>query len=543
MIKTPMNNIPLNDERAQKADDCLNASNINKNINQKSQEPVNEKDYVTASMKGMIEDLLESFYQRKVADHIIKASKEADFYIETPLPVACKAKDKKNNHIDNISTSSSPNTKIKFFKVLQQHSKNLCGFHSLFNIIHYIDYYKENIRYTELLNESTKPVNLNKQYHTFLADSHTKRINHLNQLSNLVHYWQFHKQCVSEILKSHLHLEEHCKESLLNLGPLERYMCKYLIEHNKEVNKRFTDHKADKQLSKLLYLDYEFIFFAFEHFQDSNKSKIKQMQQVIDGFRLSKQPYNILVLVLGITNHWSVLILEKNYNDGYQVKFNYMDSKQIEELFTLNLDSTRIETFINEREAHKKEYKIPAANKWQLNLFQQWFQDLNMIINIVRDLLTGKVILERLILEDYLENVIESFEGLFGVKLGEALSSLSISMKTEETVKKLFPVIEESTMSSVVNWLFNCYHPKFLTNDVLEAVNISQQLKSCYTEIKYLKEFRLMAQCFKYLVNSKKGQDLLYGKEGLHEKLPDRKIPRLIDWVLYMVEKSEKYFE
>ena len=382
--------------------------------------------------------------------------------------------------------------KVNFFKVLQQHSLNLCGFHSLFNIKHYIEYYKDFINSSENL------------------------LSNLNEMNNVFGFWSFHKHSVIEIVNN-VYLEDKAKESIMKFEPMERYMYKYLIEKG--------SLKDLFKPTEEFHIDHEFMFFAYERFQDISKPQINSIIEKIENFRNSKKKFNLLVITLGCTNHWSVAILEKTKGI---VNINYFDSKQIEEIFTYNNNLDLIDSFIERREMNKQKFGIKPSSKFGLELLKQWFKDSNKLIGIIDSLVYGEQSLEAIMFEDYVNNVNISLESIFYINLDNTSNFNQMQ-------------IDLSSIESMINWLYNYYHPKFLCNDVLEAFNNSTILKNLYNQKKLsqIEKFKNLVKFVEYIMKDKLTISLI--NENKVTKLKSyENLHRILEWVDYFIKRSKE---
>jgi hypothetical protein len=153
--------------------------------------------------------------------------------------------------------------KINLINTCNQNGGALCGFHCLFNIIHFLDFLE--------------------------SDKHNDKLVSLKKMSSPVKFWKFYNKTV-KYLVNNLKMEQNAKESLLNKGPLERYQFKFLLE------------KCDK-LQKNTKLKFFRFFFGFGIIQGMNKSELKTLQQNLENLKANKDNMTYVIL-LGITNHW-----------------------------------------------------------------------------------------------------------------------------------------------------------------------------------------------------------------------------------------------
>jgi hypothetical protein len=154
--------------------------------------------------------------------------------------------------------------RINIIRVVNQNGGALCGFHCLFNIIHYLDF-----------------LGSKKLEEKFVS---------LKKMNSPVKFWKFYKNTLN-FLVNNMKMEENARQCLLNEGPLERYQFKFLLD---KCNKT----KESK------YLKFLRFFFGFGIVQGMHKSEIKSLQQHFD--KLNECKNMTYVILLGITNHWVI---------------------------------------------------------------------------------------------------------------------------------------------------------------------------------------------------------------------------------------------
>lgn len=392
--------------------------------------------------KELIYNIIDSFYS--FPKYIEKHIQEVEFVENTKKKSQESSQDGKVNV--NINSKDVNIVKINFVDVLRQHNLNLCGIHSLFNAIYFLDFYKAKIIEEENL----------------IRNNYINSTVYLKEMKNNVFFWRFHKYCVDEIISIPNISDEYIK-SIVNDGPIERFMLDYMIKNSNMISNAFSNvfytnlnnmflkifffkelynncklksknSKIDLQslyksfyvdknlheeinLKKELFISYEYIFFCYETFQNSNKQTIYDLEVKISEFNSSKKNYNLLVLIMGITNHWSVLILEKSKIGHFKTNYYYLDSKMITQIFSFNNETKLIDEFIIKRELNKQRYNIKLNSEWKNNLLKQWFKDVHMIVSIVNGIVDGRVSLKKIIYENNLENQIIEFELRMGVDI------------------------------------------------------------------------------------------------------------------------------
>ena len=427
----------------------------------------------------------------KMIDNLSKAQ-ELIYDIIDQITDNTKSFTKKINNESDITKLllSGESCIIHFYKVVFQYSINLCGFHALYSILNYIQYRK--------------------------AKTDKESIFFLQEIFNRSHFWSFHKSSV-DFLINKMNLEIPSKKQLVNLGPLERNQFKYLVQNVKE-------YKSIMSTTNNIYIDLTFAFYGFGIFQGMSKHEVLHLQNQITSFVKANHKLNILVIVLGITNHWSVLILEKEKN-SFNVDFKYFDSKQIEEIFLLYKDEKKIEEFILERDRQKQNYGHKPIDKWGFTVAKQWFEDINKIMHIIFNAVYNHISICSVIIEEQIRNVISSFESCFSVHVkGVGIEKID--------VRKIIKINEE-TVLSLLSWLSGHYHPKTIWSDIVDSAcqyNLTgKNIKSIQNIQDFLCFIKILKNIFDYAIINK----LIIINNSSYS--PD---DRLIQWLDNLVNNS-----
>ena len=194
------------------------------------------------------------------------------------------------------------NTKYFQFRQYFTYNQNigyLCGFHSLFNIYYFLQYL------------TSKEIN-------------QKNIALFN-LKNAWNFWSFYKESINYLL-TNLKLESYAEKSLKNEGPLERYQFVYLLEEFPKMKILFNNLKVNYDISFTKFL------YGFGIFNGTIEEGI-DFQNKIDKFleNRSQNKEKILIILLGIVNHWNILILHKNLQQ--EIDIYLLDSRNSPEMF------------------------------------------------------------------------------------------------------------------------------------------------------------------------------------------------------------------
>lgn len=251
---------------------------------------------------------------------------------------------------------------IKYYKLIEQPIRSsLCGYYVLYNSICYIQTKKEN--------------------------------NQLEQLKNSSFFNKFYME-IKNFLITTMKLEESAIKELKNDGALERYQFRYLLEYNKSLKNIFSSEKN-------MNIQYLFLFFGYERFNHMNNREVSEIEKKILSFyglnedeEYNKCNYhdmsmipkkensnNILIIFIGCTYHWSLLIIDKDVND--ELNFNYFDSKQDEKIFLMKGNKENVVKHINKINESYIKLGISPLNKWKFDKTNQWYCDIYSLILIL----------------------------------------------------------------------------------------------------------------------------------------------------------------
>ena len=156
----------------------------------------------------------------------------------------------------------------------KQNGGDLCGFHCFFNIVYFLKYLQ--------INDSENEKEIAKC---------------LLKLNSTVKFWKMYNKTL-KILSETKEVNQSDMQILMSEGALERYQFKILLD-----NYHF---KAQKNIKF-----YSF-FFAFNFIQGMSKTEVIELQNALDDFKnYSENEKLVYFILMGITNHWSILVLEK----------------------------------------------------------------------------------------------------------------------------------------------------------------------------------------------------------------------------------------
>jgi len=104
---------------------------------------------------------------------------------------------------------------------------------------------------------------------------------------------------------NHYYVSESDKKALIDYNPLERNHLRYLLMRDPEIQPLLKQRGYTVKMHVLLYA-----FGLFQHTID----QIKEMQEDMD-IVLNGRKEGILVLFLGVVNHWVTIVIHKEQKD------------------------------------------------------------------------------------------------------------------------------------------------------------------------------------------------------------------------------------
>jgi hypothetical protein len=331
------------------------------------------------------------------------------------------------------------NQSLTLIKNYAQHGTALCGFHCLFNSLNFIKYLK------------------------------TKDSKYLSNMNNGVKFHKLHKEIIHFLIEN-INLAESSINSLLTYGPLERHQFKFVLQCHKEIMKKI---QSDRDTE----IEYLRFFYGFGIIQGMSKEEIFDLQEKLSHLKQYKGKKNLIyVVLLGITNHWSMLILNKLPNSS-QINFYYLDSHNIN-VFNFK-NEMQIEEFVEKRFKEKEFYfphKKPTA--WSKKCFSQWIKDINECMKIIYDVILTNFSLCDLFLEYNLNRIVNTYEQ-FVMSEYNLGSIKEIKAFFDKLIKKQGTTISD-LKSKLITWMNVEYHPRTLIDDayrVVETFKFSSKIK------------------------------------------------------------------
>ena len=326
------------------------------------------------------------------------------------------------------------NTRYFQFKQYYTYNQNrgsLCGFHSLFNIYYFLQY---------LTTEERNKKNLA-----------------LFNLKNAWSFWSFYKESINYLL-TNLKLASSDENSLRKEGPLERYQFIYLLNNYPKMTNLFDLLKInyDILITKFLY--------GFGIFNGTVEEGI-DFQKKVDSFLEDNNSNKgkILIILLGIVNHWNVLIFHKNVNN--EMSIYLLDSRNSPEIFEsidlydninnssdnkIKLEKIKeqyINNILNKKIGNKK------ATDWFITCRKEWYDSMNKSL-----ILIFKVFLKKLNLLNYIiDNKISSLINSFHSKTNIDLIDIKLNDKNNININN----------GEILKWIKEEYHPAVFNDELL----------------------------------------------------------------------------
>ena len=336
----------------------------------------------------------------------------------------------KENIKDEFSLISTNYFDFKQYYTYNQNIGSLCGFHSLFNIYYFLQY-------------------------LFLTESGTSKTNYnyyLYNLKNAWSFWSFYKESINYLL-SNLPLENKARESLLKNGPLERYQFVYLLKEFPKIRELFND------LDDKYIIDFTKFLYGFGIFNGTIDEAI-DFQSKMNNFMKDESKYKekVLIILLGIVNHWNILILHKNIENKINIYF--LDSRNSPEIFDSfeffeneNKEENKAKIDVNKDIYIKKEIdkKNKKVTNWYITCLKEWYDSMNQSILIIFKILKKELDLLHYIFDKKIVLLINSFIAKTNIDLNNLKNDINI----------------DNYYNKIIEWIKEEYHPASFRDNIL----------------------------------------------------------------------------
>ena len=352
------------------------------------------------------------------------------------------------------------NSKLNFnqYITLQQRGGNICGFYSLFNMIYFTRFLK------------------------------TKNPIYLNKMNNNFKFWKFYIKSLNYLLNN-LTLQKPALKSLISNGPLERYQLRFLIKNNKKIISSLNDDN-NYQVS---ILDFFFFFLRF----NGTKTEAINFQNGINNFLTNSNKKKILIIILGIVNHWNLLFIERDINNNNN--YYFLDSRNCNEKFNVdyeNSESNEMKKIINEFINNSKLYSHQNPTDWWIQCLPIWIKDMNVSLEFLFEISKGKINLFDIIINEVFSIFVSSFEESTFIDLND-----NINYNNDDIINK------------ILLFMKSIYPPLLFEGEIYRYFNDFQYKN--INKIKCWEKFIKIMNIFKIVISIKeKSED-----ENIKEKL------------------------
>ena len=365
---------------------------------------------------------------------------------------------------DDYSLIKNKYFEFKQYFTYHQNIGYLCGFHSLFNIYHFIKY--------------------------LISKEEIQKKSSLFNLKNAWSFWSFYKETINYLL-TNLKLETPSIKSLKNEGPLERYQFIYLLNEFPKIKQLFDELKQYYDISFTKFL------FGFGIFNGTIEEAIdfqEKIENFLDNKDINKE--KILIILLGIVNHWNVLILHKNVQN--KIDIYLLDSRNSPEIFisidlydNINNEKENKEKIEKEKEEFinniikNEKWNNKKITEWNITCWKEWYDSMNESIIIIFKILHKNINLIHQIIDNKINLLINSF-----------ISKTGIDLIQQETEDKLLDICKNNK-DIILKWIKEEYHPAVFNDELL------CDIKKANYKIKNV-EFIYWSKLMKFYLNSQK---------------------------------------
>ena len=333
--------------------------------------------------------------------------------------------------------------KTKYYNIKQYYTYNqnigyLCGFHSLFNIYYFIQY--------------------------LTSKDLTQKNIYLYNLKNAWSFWTFYRES-RDYLISNLSLEKSAIESLRNEGPLERYQFIFLLNNFPKMKKLLNEIKLEYDISFTKFL------YGFNIFNGTLEEGI-YFQNKISEFNIdnNNNKKKILIILLGIVNHWNILLLHKNKENNMDMYLlDSRNSPEIFDMFELYEKKENINNNVMIRKARdeyvnkimKKKIKNKKINEWYVKLWKEWYDSMNISLGIILKVIKKEINLINYIIHNKIKILINNFTSKTNIDLNELnKNSDDININIINNNKEI-----------IFKFLKEDYHPAVVKDELLYDIS------------------------------------------------------------------------
>lgn len=285
----------------------------------------------------------------------------------------------------------------------QQHSKNLCGFHALFNALYYL-----------------------KQ----------KRDGVVRVLSGWK-FWRLHGKMLRCLAAGGV--SQTAIKQLKALGPLERDQIQVVLR----------DFPLDKYTPCVT--SWKAVFFGFEILQHSPE-ELEDLEATLTSFYQQREA-GAVVCLLGVTSHWSVYLLIRESTGG-EIQEVYLDSMNDEEILAAGEgDFERVKERKNRQRGETGKGPMSAHKE---KVLKQHMKDVQKIIEILRGVGRKNIPFKVYQLDQEIAYLRATFEEYVVQPLGTDWTLSSLSADSRQTVQQ-----------RLVAWLIEGLRPESMLQEIV----------------------------------------------------------------------------
>ena len=177
----------------------------------------------------------------------------------------------------------------------------------------------------------------------------------------------------------------------------------------------------------------------------------------------NKTKEKILIILLGIVNHWNILILHKNTENHLEIYF--LDSRNTPEIFEsfelfdekekkeeIKLKIKSIKDIYIQKEIEKKNKKV---SNWYITCLKEWYDSMNESMIIIFKILKKEWNLLNYVVENKIAFLINSFTEKTNIDL----------TNLEKEIKFI------NYRNGIWSWIKEDYHPAYFKDNILYDLN------------------------------------------------------------------------
>jgi len=280
--------------------------------------------------------------------------------------------------LDYYDESPIKSYQLQHLEVHKQFVPNLCGYHTLYNMI-------EICKILKGQDITMSP----------------------NEIFNPANFWKFHFECINYLnryadMYGYERTNGPWTHDQVRWGDLERDYVTPLTSDNP----KFQYIMESTKDFKISHMTFEFQFNRIVYSVES----LNRMQKEIDSFVQAKNKpvHHIKMVMMGITNHWFLFVAHR-YMD--HVEFWMLDSKNRD---YLTWQKEQIDAFLNEENEKRKKEQKPVLNSFKLWVSHNAMLDSQISVNLLANCFLGNTSLHHFVADSEVRMLTKSFLEMFG---------------------------------------------------------------------------------------------------------------------------------